>query len=144
MKIRPNLQVIYAFPLPKSNQLLLPVVCWQTFDSNVSSDAILVFGRGTDLFIHQIRINDDKQNQITWSQLHHFELSYQLISINWFATNRLVCMDTNEILHVFNCKNNKEIESIDLSHLQLVYACAHFKALATGGKVRNFKHILLL
>ena len=137
LTVRPANQIIYAFPLPISRNLL-PVVSWQTFDKcrkSQMSDVILVFGRGVNLYIHRIHFNPDDRHQLIWSTLRHIVFPHELITVNWFSMSHLIYIDINEILHVLDSKDFNEIETVDLAHLQLVYACAHFKALATGGQV---------
>ena len=44
-------------------------------------------------------------------------------------------IDTSEIFHLYDVRNQEKLESIDLSDVQLVYGSAFFKGLATGGNV---------
>lgn len=69
----------------------------------------------------------------------------------------MVLMDSREKLHVVDRPSQEELETLDLSEVQLVYNSSHFKSLATGGNVsqalvshsdrlRSFiaRHILLI
>ena len=44
-------------------------------------------------------------------------------------------MDTTESFHLYDVRNQENLESIDISDVQLVYGSAFFKGLATGGNV---------
>lgn len=47
----------------------------------------------------------------------------------------MAVLDTTEIFHLHDIKNQEELESIDLADVQIVYGSSFFKGLATGGNV---------
>ncbi|XP_072564907.1 vacuolar protein sorting-associated protein 8 homolog, partial [Paramormyrops kingsleyae] len=65
-------------------------------------------------------------------QLH---LNCDLISLTWINSRTLVLLDSGERLHVVDRPSQVELETLDLSEVQLVYNSSHFKSLATGGNV---------
>lgn len=44
-------------------------------------------------------------------------------------------LDSVEKLHVIDRQTQEELETIEISEVQLVYNSSHFKSLATGGNV---------
>lgn len=47
----------------------------------------------------------------------------------------VVLLDSVEKLHVIDRQTQEELETIEISEVQLVYNSSHFKSLATGGNV---------
>jgi hypothetical protein len=47
----------------------------------------------------------------------------------------MALLDTTETFHLFDVRNQENLETIDLSDVQLCYGSAFFKGLATGGNV---------
>jgi len=46
-----------------------------------------------------------------------------------------VLLDSVEKLHVIDRQTQEELETVEISEVQLVYNSSHFKSLATGGNV---------
>ena len=44
-------------------------------------------------------------------------------------------LDSVEKLHVIDRQTQEELETVEISEVQLVYNSSHFKSLATGGNV---------
>lgn len=47
----------------------------------------------------------------------------------------MVLLDSVEKLHVIDRQTQEELETVEISEVQLVYNSSHFKSLATGGNV---------
>lgn len=62
-------------------------------------------------------------------------MNYNLLALHWLGYRHLACVDTTEIVRLMDVRTQKEIETLDISDVGLVYGSAHFKALATGGHV---------
>ena len=53
----------------------------------------------------------------------------------WINSRTAVLLDSVEKLHVIDRQTQEELETIEISEVQLVYNSSHFKSLATGGNV---------
>lgn len=62
-------------------------------------------------------------------------MNYDLLALHWLGYRHLACVDTTETVRLMDVRTQKEVESLDISEVGLVYGSAHFKALATGGQV---------
>ncbi|XP_055626789.1 vacuolar protein sorting-associated protein 8 homolog [Toxorhynchites rutilus septentrionalis] len=134
--IRPRLRVIKFHPMAGYPNCL-PLLSWQMVliqasDSSRSIDPVLAAARGADLFFHQISYSSGRISLIF---LRHIQLEYNLLALHWLGPKTIACLDTLEVLHLSDVRTNKELESIDLSNVGLMYNSAQFKALATGGNV---------
>jgi len=67
--------------------------------------------------------------------LQKLEVSYDILSLCWLNNRCLAVVDTAEVFHLHDVKHQEELESADLSGVQLVYGSSFFKGLATGGNV---------
>lgn len=64
------------------------------------------------------------------SLLFHYVLEFQ-----WINSRTVVLLDSVEKLHVIDRQTQEELETMEISEVQLVYNSSHFKSLATGGNV---------
>lgn len=64
------------------------------------------------------------------SLLFHYVLEFQ-----WINSRTVVLLDSVEKLHVIDRQTQEELETVEISEVQLVYNSSHFKSLATGGNV---------
>lgn len=58
-----------------------------------------------------------------------------LLLFQWINSRTAVLLDSVEKLHVIDRQTQEELETIEISEVQLVYNSSHFKSLATGGNV---------
>ncbi|XP_065093057.1 vacuolar protein sorting-associated protein 8 homolog [Ochlerotatus camptorhynchus] len=134
--IRPRLKVIKFHPMAGYPDCL-PLLAWQMVliqaaDSSRTIDPVLAAARGADLYFHQISYCNGRISLIF---LRHIHLGYNLLALHWLGPKTIACLDTMEMLHLSDVRTNKELESIDLSNVGLMYNSAQFKGLATGGNV---------
>lgn len=134
--IRPRLKVIKFHPMAGYPDCL-PLLAWQMVliqaaDSSRTIDPVLAAARGADLYFHQISYCNGRISLIF---LRHIHLGYNLLALHWLGPKTVACLDTMEMLHLSDVRTNKELESIDLSNVGLMYNSAQFKGLATGGNV---------
>ncbi|XP_055608926.1 vacuolar protein sorting-associated protein 8 homolog [Uranotaenia lowii] len=134
--IRPRLKVIKFHPMAAYPDCL-PLLAWQMVliqaaDSSRTIDPVLAAARGPDLFFHQLSYTSGRFSLIF---LRHIHLGYNLLALHWLGPKTIACLDSMEILHLSDVRTNKELESIDVSNVGLMYNSAQFKGLATGGNV---------
>uniref|UniRef100_A0A8C3N371 Uncharacterized protein n=1 Tax=Geospiza parvula TaxID=87175 RepID=A0A8C3N371_GEOPR len=60
---------------------------------------------------------------------------WNLVLLQWINSRTAVLLDSVEKLHVIDRQTQEELETIEISEVQLVYNSSHFKSLATGGNV---------
>lgn len=82
-----------------------------------------------------LQLTHGSQEELQFIPLQKMSLSYLVQAMAWLNSRTLAVMDTKEHLHVIDVKTQDELETVDLAHLGLVYASAHFKAIATGSNV---------
>ncbi|CAB0001224.1 unnamed protein product [Nesidiocoris tenuis] len=80
-------------------------------------------------------ISLERSGRISCHGLQSVSLSYSLISCLWLTSRTVALIDTNETLHLLDVRSKQELESLDLSMIEIVYNSAAFKGLATGGNV---------
>lgn len=68
---------------------------------------------------------------LAWSLL---SLCY-VLELQWINSRTVVLLDSVEKLHVIDRQTQEELETMEISEVQLVYNSSHFKSLATGGNV---------
>lgn len=134
--VRPRLKVIKYHTMVGPSDCL-PLLAWQMVliqaaDSSRAVDPVLAVARGNNLYYHQITYLNGR---ISLLFLRHITLTYNLLALHWLGPKTIACMDTSEIMHLNDVRTNKELESLDMSSVGLVYASAQFKGLATGGNV---------
>ncbi|XP_062535146.1 vacuolar protein sorting-associated protein 8 homolog [Armigeres subalbatus] len=134
--IRPRLKVIKFHPMAGYPDCL-PLLAWQMVliqaaDSSRTIDPVLAAARGADLYFHQISYCSGRISLIF---LRHIHLGYNLLALHWLGPKTIACLDTMEMLHLSDVRTNKELETIDVSNVGLMYNSAQFKGLATGGNV---------
>lgn len=98
------------------------------------TEPVLAFGRGTELHFYRVHCASHHK-RIRLSLLRHVHLNYDLLALHWLGYRHLACVDTTETVRLMDVRNQKEIETLDISDVGLIYGSAHFKALATGGHV---------
>jgi hypothetical protein len=58
-----------------------------------------------------------------------------VLELQWINSRTVVLLDSVEKLHVIDRQTQEELETMEISEVQLVYNSSHFKSLATGGNV---------
>lgn len=58
-----------------------------------------------------------------------------MLELQWINSRTVVLLDSVEKLHVIDRQTQEELETVEISEVQLVYNSSHFKSLATGGNV---------
>lgn len=58
-----------------------------------------------------------------------------VLELQWINSRTVVLLDSVEKLHVIDRQTQEELETVEISEVQLVYNSSHFKSLATGGNV---------
>ncbi|EGV95896.1 Vacuolar protein sorting-associated protein 8-like [Cricetulus griseus] len=81
------------------------------------------------------RVKRDESGAIHVTKQKHLHLYYDLINFTWINSRTVVLLDSVEKLHVIDRQTQEELETIEISEVQLVYNSSHFKSLATGGNV---------
>ena len=66
-----------------------------------------------------------------WASL----LCFSVLELQWINSRTIVLLDSVEKLHVIDRQTQEELETVEISEVQLVYNSSHFKSLATGGNV---------
>lgn len=83
-----------------------------------------------------LKLVTDFVEKIEFLPLFQFNASdYIYQHVCWINSNTLAVTDTHETIHLVDVMAQEEIESMDLSHIELVYENSHYKSLANGGFV---------
>uniref|UniRef100_A0A667GX33 VPS8 subunit of CORVET complex n=1 Tax=Lynx canadensis TaxID=61383 RepID=A0A667GX33_LYNCA len=94
---------------------------------------MLAFCRGD--VVHFLLVKRDESGAIHVTKQKHLHLYYDLINFTWINSRTVVLLDSVEKLHVIDRQTQEELETVEISEVQLVYNSSHFKSLATGGNV---------
>uniref|UniRef100_A0A663LYA0 VPS8 subunit of CORVET complex n=1 Tax=Athene cunicularia TaxID=194338 RepID=A0A663LYA0_ATHCN len=94
---------------------------------------MLAFCRGD--VVHFLLVKRDDTGAIHVTKQRQLHLHYDLINFTWINSRTAVLLDSVEKLHVIDRQTQEELETIEISEVQLVYNSSHFKSLATGGNV---------
>ncbi|BES97835.1 vacuolar protein sorting 8 homolog (S. cerevisiae) [Nesidiocoris tenuis] len=136
VSLRPQVRILFTQSL-RSSPTTLPLLSWQfvviqVADSRVM-DPVLAVARNDIIAFYQISL--ERSGRISCHGLQSVSLSYSLISCLWLTSRTVALIDTNETLHLLDVRSKQELESLDLSMIEIVYNSAAFKGLATGGNV---------
>uniref|UniRef100_A0AAR2LBX3 Vacuolar protein sorting-associated protein 8 homolog n=1 Tax=Pygocentrus nattereri TaxID=42514 RepID=A0AAR2LBX3_PYGNA len=131
--LKPSLKVWMTFPYGKTDPASVPQLAWQFVAVQKAVNPILAFCRGDT--VHFLLVKKDESGTVHVIKQRQLQLSCDLISLTWLNSRTLVLMDSGEKLHVYDRPSQEELETLDLSDVQLVYNSSHFKSLATGGNV---------
>lgn len=136
MLICPTIRVIKFCPLtgPLCN---LPLLTWQEVlielsDGTKKIDPVLAVARGGNMYFYHLTFDCGKLNLI---KLRHIRLDSDLLSLHWMGPKLIAYVDDSENIRLLDLLTYREIDSLDLSSIKLVYSSASFKGLATGGNV---------
>lgn len=125
VSVRPRLRIVFTYLLTGSTAYL-PLIAWQPLGP------ILAFARGVDLYLYRLGTN---AGAIRALPLRRKTFPKPLRAVHFLSARVLSCLDSDENMRILDTRTLVLRESTDLSSVGLVYASAHFKALATGGCV---------
>lgn len=81
-------------------------------------------------------MDSDFEDRINFVPLFQFKSSsYHLQNLFWLSPETLLLVDTTEKVHLIDFLSQEEVETVDLSPVELVYESANYKSLVNGGYV---------
>ncbi|MEJ1283339.1 VPS8 CORVET complex subunit [Cricetulus griseus] len=131
--LKPSLKVWMTFPYGRMDPSSVPLLAWHFVAVNNFVNPMLAFCRGD--VVHFLLVKRDESGAIHVTKQKHLHLYYDLINFTWINSRTVVLLDSVEKLHVIDRQTQEELETIEISEVQLVYNSSHFKSLATGGNV---------
>ncbi|VDL92890.1 unnamed protein product [Schistocephalus solidus] len=159
--LRPRLRVVSWHHL-KGQPSCLPLLAWNWFSPEHSdgNTAFLIFGRSSTVYIAQLtvclssetpRMSIDSvegqnttgphkapvslQHPIQFDVLRTINFDYRMISLQCLGTDHLAIVDSDEVLRLFEISTKTEVETKNISSVQMCYNSSSFKAVAIGGLV---------
>uniref|UniRef100_A0A2K6FGB6 Vacuolar protein sorting-associated protein 8 homolog n=1 Tax=Propithecus coquereli TaxID=379532 RepID=A0A2K6FGB6_PROCO len=125
--LKPSLKVWMTFPYGRMDPSSVPLLAWHFVAVHNYVNPMLAFCRG-DVWPSSLLVwNDD----VGWASL----LFCCMLELQWINSRTIVLLDSVEKLHVIDRQTQEELETVEISEVQLVYNSSHFKSLATGGNV---------
>ncbi|KAK2090828.1 Vacuolar protein sorting-associated protein 8 [Saguinus oedipus] len=124
--------------LTKMDPSSVPLLAWQFVAVHNYVNPMLAFCRGDVvhfLLESPVEVKRDESGAIHVTKQKHLHLYYDLINFTWINSRTVVLLDSVEKLHVIDRQTQEELETMEISEVQLVYNSSHFKSLATGGNV---------
>ncbi|KAH0512579.1 Vacuolar protein sorting-associated protein 8-like protein [Microtus ochrogaster] len=131
--LKPSLKVWMTFPYGRMDPSSVPLLAWHFVAVNNCVNPMLAFCRGD--VVHFLLVKRDESGAIHVTKQKHLHLYYDLINFTWINSRTVVLLDSVEKLHVIDRQTQEELETMEISEVQLVYNSSHFKSLATGGNV---------
>ncbi|XP_055481190.1 vacuolar protein sorting-associated protein 8 homolog [Psammomys obesus] len=131
--LKPSLKVWMTFPYGRMDPSSVPLLAWHFVAVNNCVNPMLAFCRGD--MVHFLLVKRDESGAIHVTKQKHLHLYYDLINFTWINSRTVVLLDSVEKLHVIDRQTQEELETMEISEVQLVYNSSHFKSLATGGNV---------
>uniref|UniRef100_A0A8D2MNY0 Vacuolar protein sorting-associated protein 8 homolog n=1 Tax=Zonotrichia albicollis TaxID=44394 RepID=A0A8D2MNY0_ZONAL len=131
--LKPSLKVWMTFPYGRMDPSSVPLLAWHFVAVQNSVNPMLAFCRGDVVYFLLVKRDDSGAIHVTKQRQLH--LHYDLINFTWINSRTAVLLDSVEKLHVIDRQTQEELETIEISEVQLVYNSSHFKSLATGGNV---------
>ncbi|XP_053326950.1 vacuolar protein sorting-associated protein 8 homolog isoform X2 [Spea bombifrons] len=131
--LKPSLKVLMTFPYGRTDPSSVPLLAWNFVALQGALNPMLAFCRGD--MVHFLLVKRDESGAIHISKQRQLHLHYDLINFTWINARTVVLLDSAEKLHVIDRLSQEELETIEISDVQLVYNSSHFKSLATGGNV---------
>ncbi|MBZ3881217.1 Vacuolar protein sorting-associated protein 8-like protein [Sciurus carolinensis] len=119
--------------LTKMDPSSVPLLAWHFVAVHNYVNPMLAFCRGD--VVHFLLVKRDESGAIHVTKQKHLHLYYDLINFTWINSRTVVLLDSVEKLHVVDRQTQEELETVEISEVQLVYNSSHFKSLATGGNV---------
>ncbi|KAG8135841.1 hypothetical protein E2320_008821 [Naja naja] len=142
--LKPSLKVWMTFPYGRMEPSSVPLLAWYFVAAQTSVNPVLAFCRGD--VVHFLLVKRDESGAIHVTKQKQLHLRYDLINFTWINSHTIVLLDSVEKLHVIDRHTQEELETVEISEVQLVYNSSHFKSLATGGNVSQALsvHVLTL
>ncbi|XP_054838253.1 vacuolar protein sorting-associated protein 8 homolog isoform X1 [Eublepharis macularius] len=131
--LKPSLKVWMTFPYGRMDPSSVPLLAWHFVAVQTSVNPVLAFCRGD--VVHFLLVKRDESGAIHVTKQKQLHLHYDLINFTWINSRTVVLLDSVEKLHVIDRQTQEELETVEVSEVQLVYNSSHFKSLATGGNV---------
>ncbi|XP_030899512.2 vacuolar protein sorting-associated protein 8 homolog isoform X1 [Melopsittacus undulatus] len=131
--LKPSLKVWMTFPYGRMDPSSVPLLAWHFVAVQNSVNPMLAFCRGD--VVHFLLVKRDDTGAIHVTKQRQLHLHYDLINFTWINSRTAMLLDSVEKLHVIDRQTQEELETIEISEVQLVYNSSHFKSLATGGNV---------
>ena len=131
--LKPSLKVWMTFPYGRMDPSSVPLLAWHFVAVHNYVNPMLAFCRGD--VVHFLLVKRDESGAIHVTKQKHLHLYYDLINFTWINSRTIVLLDSVEKLHVIDRQTQEELETVEISEVQLVYNSSHFKSLATGGNV---------
>ncbi|ELK00772.1 Vacuolar protein sorting-associated protein 8 like protein [Pteropus alecto] len=131
--LKPSLKVWMTFPYGRMDPSSVPLLAWHFVAVHNYVNPMLAFCRGD--VVHFLLVKRDESGAIHVTKQKHLHLHYDLINFTWINSRTVVLLDSVEKLHVIDRQTQEELETVEISEVQLVYNSSHFKSLATGGNV---------
>uniref|UniRef100_A0A2R9BZH8 Vacuolar protein sorting-associated protein 8 homolog n=1 Tax=Pan paniscus TaxID=9597 RepID=A0A2R9BZH8_PANPA len=124
--LKPSLKVWMTFPYGRMDPSSVPLLAWHFVAVQNYVNPMLAFCRG-DVPSFLLDRNDDAGVVSL--------LFCCVLELQWINSRTVVLLDSVEKLHVIDRQTQEELETVEISEVQLVYNSSHFKSLATGGNV---------
>nr|XP_020643075.1 vacuolar protein sorting-associated protein 8 homolog isoform X3 [Pogona vitticeps] len=131
--LKPSLKVWMTFPYGRMDPSSVPLLAWYFVALQTAVNPVLAFCRGD--VVHFLLVKRDDSGAIHVTKQKQLHLHYDLINFTWINSRTIVLLDSVEKLHVIDRQTQEELETVEISEVQLVYNSSHFKSLATGGNV---------
>uniref|UniRef100_A0A286XK40 Vacuolar protein sorting-associated protein 8 homolog n=1 Tax=Cavia porcellus TaxID=10141 RepID=A0A286XK40_CAVPO len=131
--LKPSLKVWMTFPYGRMDPSSVPLLAWHFVAVHNYVNPMLAFCRGD--IVHFLLVKRDESGAIHVTKQKYLHLYYDLINFTWINSRTVVLLDSVEKLHVIDRQTQEELETVEISEVQLVYNSSHFKSLATGGNV---------
>lgn len=131
--LKPSLKVWMTFPYGRMDPSSVPLLAWHFVAVHNYVNPMLAFCRGD--VVHFLLVKRDESGAIHVTKQKYLHLYYDLINFTWINSRTIVLLDSVEKLHVIDRQTQEELETVEISEVQLVYNSSHFKSLATGGNV---------
>ncbi|KFO56334.1 Vacuolar protein sorting-associated protein 8, partial [Corvus brachyrhynchos] len=133
--LKPSLKVWMTFHYGREEMdpSSVPLLAWHFVAVQNSVNPMLAFCRGD--VVHFLLVKRDDTGAIHVTKQRQLHLHYDLINFTWINSRTAVLLDSVEKLHVIDRQTQEELETVEISEVQLVYNSSHFKSLATGGNV---------
>jgi len=135
--VRPKLKVLMTSPLT-GDPHTLPLLCWQFVviqnpSFNKVVDPVLTFARDQTIHFYQVTVN--LSDKIVFIPLQSITVNYRLLSCQWLNTRVMGLLSSTEHFHLLDVRSREQLETVDLTSVELVYQTQFFKGTATGGNV---------
>nr|XP_015210004.1 PREDICTED: vacuolar protein sorting-associated protein 8 homolog [Lepisosteus oculatus] len=127
--LKPDLKVVYASPVVKTDAHCIPSLAWNFLWIQESVDPVLAFCQSSCMTMFHVKCTSETLSVV---KIREIKLHFEIINFKWMNTQTLLLIDSVEKLHVLDRKSGKELQLLDLPDLQLVHTCSPSKDWAVG------------